>query len=158
MLSKTETTFDPDFDLLGKNVSCSTDAMGKKTLHVTLKCPKESKSKVATIVDVFQNDGPLCPLAAWDLWHKESTHTPDLPMFRLKNGSPLTGAKMNFWLKKTVGRYTDKEIGKFTTHSFRIGLASELARGGCSDEEIKSAGRWSSRVFEPTYDLSEPDE
>jgi hypothetical protein len=44
--------------------------------------------------------------------------------------------------------YTDKKIGKFTTHSFRIGLASELARLGCTDEEIKEAGRWSSRAFE----------
>jgi hypothetical protein len=55
---------------------------------------------------------------------------------------------MNKILERTLGLYTDKSIGKFTTHSFRIGLASELGRLGCSDEEIKEAGRWSSRAFE----------
>jgi hypothetical protein len=55
---------------------------------------------------------------------------------------------MNQYMGKLLGPYTDTDIGKFTTHSFRIGLATELARLGCSDEEIKQAGRWSSRVFE----------
>jgi len=148
LLCKTESTFDPDFDLLGRNVTHSIGKNGNRTLHVVLKCPKESRSKVCTIVDVFQNDGPLCPLKALDQWDRHVSHEPDLPFFRLENGSPLTGAKLNSWLDKTLGQYTDKEIGKFTTHSFRIGLASELARMGCSDEEIKAAGRWSSRAFE----------
>jgi hypothetical protein len=55
---------------------------------------------------------------------------------------------LNKILDQTLGRYTDKTIGKFTTHSFRIGLATELSLMGCSDEEIKEAGRWSSRAFE----------
>lgn len=148
LLCKTESTFDPDFDLMGKNVRSSTSLAGKETLHVTLKCPKESRNKTPTIVDIFQNDGPLCPIAAINEWKKNSFRDPDLPFFCFQNGTPLTGAKMNILLDKTLGKYTDKSIGKFTTHSFRIGLASELGRLGFSDEEIKEAGRWSSRAFE----------
>ncbi len=45
----------------------------------------------------------------------------------------------------------DKEVtgqGRVKTHSFRIGLASELGSAGYEDEEVQAAGRWSSRVFE----------
>lgn len=148
LLCKTESTFDPDFELLSRNVTVSKGGNGKETIHVTLKCPKESKTKAATTVDVFQNDGPLCPISAMNAWNRTLIHDPDLPLFRLHDGTPLTGAKMNIFLDKTLGRYTDKSIGKFTTHSFRIGLASELGRLGFSDEEIKESGRWSSRAFE----------
>ena len=40
--------------------------------------------------------------------------------------------------------------GKIKTHSFRIGMASELGTEGFEDGEVKAAGRWSSRAFE-TY-------
>jgi hypothetical protein len=148
LLCKTESSFDPDFDLVGKNVTHSQDSQGKTTIHIVLKCPKESKSKTVTTVDVFENNGPLCPIDAMRKWNKNIDRDKNLPVFRFENGTPLTGAKMNILLDKTIGRYTDKSIGKFTTHSFRIGLASELARMGFSDEEIKIAGRWSSRAFE----------
>jgi len=148
LLCKTESTFDPDFDLLGSNVKFSMDSKGKETLHVTLKCPKESKNKAPTVVDVFQNDGPLCPIKAVKQWTKGVKYPENLPFFCFQNGTPLTGAKMNILLDKTLGKFTDKNIGKFTTHSFRIGLASELGRLGFSDEEIQEAGRWSSRAFE----------
>ena len=116
--------------------------------RVTLKCPKENKSNIATTVDVFQNDGPLCPVQALTDWGGIKPENLKLPLFRFADGTPLTGAKLNKILDLTLGRYTDKTIGKFTTHSFRIGLATELGLMGCSDEEIKEAGRWSSRAFE----------
>jgi len=148
ILCRTESTFDPDFDLLEKDVSFSTDRQGKTTAHFTLKCPKESKDSKVTTVDLFQNDGPLCPIAAIKHWTNRIVHKRNLPFFCFDDGTPLTGAKMNLLLDKTLGLYTDKSIGKFTTHSFRIGLATELGRLGYSDDQIKAAGRWSSRVFE----------
>jgi hypothetical protein len=148
ILCKNESTFDPDFELLGRNVPFSLDNSGQATAHFTLKCPKESKGNKVTIVDVFQNDGPLCPITAIRNWDRGSTKDPNLPFFRFSDGTPLTGAKLNLILDKTLGAYTDKTVGKFTTHSFRIGLATELGRLGYSDEEIMAAGRWSSRAFE----------
>jgi hypothetical protein len=68
ILCKTESTFDPDFELLDNNVSFSTDKQGQVTAHFILKCPKESKDSKVTTVDVFQNNGPLCPIAALKLW------------------------------------------------------------------------------------------
>ena len=148
LLCKNETFFDPDFDLLDKDVSITSDKTGAKTIHVTLKSPKEAKTKLATIVDVFQNFGPLCPVAAFDKWGKTPAIAGNSPVFVFQDGTLLTGNRLNKILDTTLGRYTDKKIGKFTTHSFRIGLASELGRLGFTDDEIKEAGRWSSRAFE----------
>ena len=53
LLCKTESFFDPDFDLLTENISISSDSSGSKTIHVVLKCPKESKTKASTTVDVY---------------------------------------------------------------------------------------------------------
>jgi hypothetical protein len=147
LLCKRESSFDPDFELLTENVRLRPAGAGK-TIQVTLKCPKENKSNIATTVDVFQNDGPLCPVQAFTDWGGHKPGNLKLPLFRFADGTPFTGAKLNKILDLTLGRYTDKTIGKFTTHSFRIGLATELGMMGCSDEEIKEAGRWSSRAFE----------
>jgi len=148
ILSKHESTFDPDFTLLSRDVSWNLEATGKTVIHFCLKCPKESKTAAPTIVDLFQNDGPLCPVKALLSWHKLRKRELDKPLFRMENGTPLTGAKMNSFMSKFLDPYTDKSIGSFNTHSFRIGLASMLGSLGFSDEEVKIAGRWSSRAFE----------
>ncbi len=117
-------------------------------IHFCLKCPKESKTAAPTIVDLFQNDGPLFPVKALLSFHKLKTRELDKPLFRMENGTPLTEAKMNSFVSKLLDPYTDKSIESFNTHSFRIGLASMLGSLGFSDEEVKIAGRWSSRAFE----------
>jgi hypothetical protein len=148
ILSKHESTFDPDFTLLTQDVSWSRDSSNKTVIHVCLKCPKESKSAAPTIVDIYQNEGALCPVKAFFMWHKLRHRKIDAPLFRLENGTPLTGEKLNSIMSKLLGPYTDSSVGSFNTHSFRIGLASMLGNLGFSDEEVKAAGRWSSRAFE----------
>ncbi len=147
ILAKTESTFDPDFTLLTKDTSLSFDA-GQEVLHIKLKCPKESKSAAATIVDLYPNEGKLCPIKAFKSWAGLKFRNPDLPLFRFESGTPLTGSKMNLIMKKLLGPYTDPAVGFFATHSFRIGIASMLGQAGFEDQEIMATGRWSSRVFE----------
>ncbi len=53
ILCKRESTFDPDFELLTKNVKFRTNKSDKTTIVVTLKCPKENKSNLPTHVEVF---------------------------------------------------------------------------------------------------------
>lgn len=38
--------------------------------------------------------------------------------------------------------------GHFRPHSFRIGRATDLAKQGVSESEIKALGRWESRAFQ----------
>jgi integrase len=148
LLAKLESTFDPNFTLLTKDVTWSTDKKGDTILHVCLKCPKENKTASPTVVDIYQNRGPLCPVKAFMAWRKLTHRDPDLPLFRNKLGTPLTGAKMNSIIHLFLDPYTDKSVGTFGTHSFRIGLASMLGNLGCPDDDIMASGRWSSRAFE----------
>jgi hypothetical protein len=148
ILSKHESTYDPDFTLLTRDVSWSRDNSSDTIIHVSLKCPKEAKSAAPTVVDLYQNNGPLCPVRAFLTWFKLKPRQNDAPLFRLDNGTPLTGPKLNYIMRKLLGPYTDSSVGSFNTHSFRIGLASMLANLGFSDDEVKAAGRWSSRAFE----------
>jgi len=148
ILAKLESTFDPNFTLLAKDVTLSTDKDNKTVLHICLKCPKESKTAAPTVVDIFQNNGPLCPVKAFLAWRNRKVREPDMPLFRQENGTPLTGTKMNKIIRKLLDPYTNELVGVFGTHSFRIGIASMLGNHGYTDEDIMAAGRWSSRAFE----------
>ena len=147
ILSKAESTFDPNFTLLGEDLTVSSKNR-QETLHVRLKCPKESRSAAATVVDVFENKSELCPVRAFRKWFSCKFREPHLPLFRFHNGTPLTGAKLNRVMKTLLDPYTDSSVGFFATHSFRIGIASMLGQLGFEDQDIMATGRWSSRVFE----------
>lgn len=116
---------------------------------MTLKSPKEQKSGGDTIVDVFESGGPLCPVKAFLKWKPSiSKSNRGYPIFRKKNGTPLTTRKLNQHLKTLLGEHIPKNTGTISSHSFRIGIASLLGTQGFSDKEIMQAGRWSSRAFE----------
>jgi hypothetical protein len=150
ILCKTETEFDPDFTLLTEDVRLVEGRIddGGRKLEVKLKSPKEDKTGKAVIIEIFETEGVLCPVRAFEKWAKKTTFETGFPLFRAKQGWPLTGVKMNRWLKDRLESSIDYSKGKFTSHSFRIGLATTMGTLGYSDDDIKEAGRWSSRAFE----------
>jgi hypothetical protein len=147
ILAKAESTFDPNFTFLTEDLTMTSKA-GQEILHVRLKCPKESKTAIPTIVDIYQNSGKICPVKAVKKWVFLKNRQPGLPLFRFDNGTPLTGSKLNRIMKSLFSPHIDPDIGFFGTHSFRIGIASMLGQAGFEDQEIMDTGRWSSRVFE----------
>jgi hypothetical protein len=150
ILCKTESFFDPDYTLLTEDVTMTTDKAGKRTIHVKLKSPKEQKGKHATIVDVFESGNSLCPVKAFIRWKARQNCEIGSPLFRDIDGTPLTGKKINTIMKKMLKGESASVTGKYSSHSFRMGIASLLGSEGFEDDEIKAAGRWSSRAFE-TY-------
>lgn len=150
LLSKADDNFDPDFTLLTKTVvlklSKSADEHG--FLEITLKCPKESKTGKAVVIEVFQTNGVLCPVKAYSRWCSRAQSEPNLPLFCEESGLAFTGSKFSKWLRDTLAGHVDYECGKFTSHSFRIGLATTLASLGFLVDDIKEAGRWSSNAWE----------
>ncbi len=113
-----------------------------------LNCPKETKSAAPTVVDIFQSDGEICPVKAFLTWSKLRPRNGNEPLFRFDNGTQLTGTRMNRLIDQLLNPYVDKSIGRFSAHSFRIGLASMLANAGLPYDELQAIGRWSSRAFE----------
>ena len=146
LVSKTESTFDPDNTLLTENVKL-VGKDGDRWLEVTLKCPKEKKAGRPTIIDVFEIGGPLCPVGAFLTWTELNTPEPGMPLFRKRDGTPMTGRKVNTLLKTLLREFACFENGTISSHSFRSGIVSILGSKGFSDEEIKLVGRWSSRAF-----------
>ena len=89
----------------------------------------------------------MCPIKAIKNWLQASIlqKSSDLPIFRTETGECYTGADFNHDLIKLTSGYL--EIGKLRAHSFRSGVATEMARNGFTDEEIKRQGRWSSQAY-----------
>ena len=118
-------------------------------LELTIKAPKETKACRDVVVDIFEVEGPLCPVKAFNRWAtKSSTSNKPGPVFRDESGVPLTGRKLNFYLKKFLENTIDYNKEKITSHSFRSGLATLIGSKGMSIEEIKIAGRWNSSSYE----------
>ena len=146
LLSTHEATYDPDHTLLVEDVNLR-GREGDSVLEICLKCPKEKKAGKPTVVDIFETTGPLCPIKALRKWAGQSELVLGQPLFRRRNGTPLTGRKFNSCLQSTLGRFSKFEGGTISSHSFRSGVASMMGTQGFSDEEIKLVGRWSSRAF-----------
>ena len=84
-------------------------------------------------MEIYQVDGPLCPVAAWKKYRSMTRQDDaELPAFRTEEGWGYSHANMNKDLRAVFhGRV---EYGAVSGHSFRIGLASLLAECGYSDE------------------------
>lgn len=148
LLVNTESSFCPDFALLEEHVREKQLASGHRALEVVLKCPKENKTAAPVIVEIFETKGKLCPVKAFTRWRGRTKAMPGYPCFREDDGTPLTGRKFNNWLQDRLANFATKTGKKFSTHSFRIGLATSMAALGISEDDIKEAGRWSSRAYE----------
>ena len=148
LLCKTESFFDPFYTLLTENVTMSADSNGKRTIHVKLNCPKEQRNGQAVIIDIFESGCSICPVKAFTRWTAIQQPTNGMPLFRQPDGTPLTGKKLNKILDILMADEAKKGEGTIKSHSFRIGIASELGTMGFDDEEVMATGRWSSRAFE----------
>ena len=69
------------------------------------------------------------------------------PLFCHKNGAPFT---RNFVLKhlRSALRSAGLNDTYYNTHSFRSGLATDLATQGCSESKLAIIGRWKSRAYQ----------
>jgi len=147
ILCKKPGCFDPDFDLLGRDVQWGE---GGKRLSFRLKCPKESKKAAAAVVDIFEVEGPLCPVRAFRQWEQAGKIDQNAPVFRSVNGEALSGSQFNGLLKVFLGPMLAGTGKVISAHSFRDGVVSMMAEEGYTEKELKSIGRWSSRAYE-TY-------
>lgn len=151
LLCRNNTTYDPNFTLLGNDLKIVTSLAGSdaiETLQVRIKCEKKDRSGVDTIIDVYPSGGQICPLKAVKKWLCIRKQL-DLnrPAFIDLDGRPLTGKGLNNILKTLLSKHNFSLYGKISSHSFRIGLGSMLGKLGFSDDDIKSAGRWSSSAY-----------
>jgi hypothetical protein len=148
LLARNEREFDPRFTLLSEDIRVAGSSEGRR-IEVRVKWPKECKVGKSFTLDVFQTDGPTCPVRAWGKWAQVRLPAEEgMPAFRRLDGSPWTGRRFNEALRELLSPHLDYGRGGVWAHSFRSGLVSMMGAAGYSDEEIQAIGRWSSRAFE----------
>ena len=146
LLCKRADSFDPDFTLLGRDVVL--DKEGERgVIRFRIKAPKEEKRGKSVIVDVYETESLLCPVRAFKKWDRFRETEQELPLFRFDSGVPFTGRRLNQILRACLEGHVEGGEKLFSSHSFRAGTASHMAAIGCSDNEIKAIGQWSSRAF-----------
>jgi len=149
LLCREETKFNPRFTLLEEDIVVAEGSQGKKSLFITVKWPKEDKKGKGVEVEVMESGTAICPVKAYLKWRNVRTETSKgMPAFRQESGKPLTGQKLNNILRELLEEHISYETGTISTHSFRSGVTTALGQKGLSDDQLKEAGRWSSRAFE----------
>ena len=133
--------FDTVTTLMNSDVRLTkTTLEGKEVevLMVRLKLPKESKGNSVT-VEMFKNDSMWCPVKAFKSWKKTSRldKKASSVMLRKEDGSCLAWREFNTALKVLLVGYTGLQRGHFSSHSFRAGMASMMAKAGYTDEDIQ---------------------
>lgn len=152
LLSRRPDEFDPTSTLLGVDVkfgSSMVDGVVVRSAKIHLKAPKEVRLKQGIFVDLFPTGSFLCPVEALTKYLGDpcSPILEDRPFFRDLGGRGYTGKSFNTDLKELLVGQVDYSLGAITSHSFRAGLATEMARVGYSDADIMAVGRWHSSAY-----------
>ena len=152
LLSKEKVKFDPKTTMLESAIKVSKAVVrGRKvsTLEVYLAHPKEERLSAGVKMDLFATGDFMCPVKAFLDWKREKVVklSPGKPLFRLADGRNYTGAQFNKDLKVLLEGIVDYSKAPITSHSFRRGLATFMAKSGYSDEDIMKVGRWHSDAF-----------
>ena len=151
LLCKKVETFDPDFTLLKTDIKLKkTEYNGSciKVIQLRLKSPKEDRVGKGKIIDVYESEGPLCPVRAMERWYRlQNQSDEEVPAFRWENGKCFTGKQLNKLLRYFLEPHLDYKQMKISSHSFRAGMATLLGTLGFGDEEIMAMGRWSSEAY-----------
>ena len=153
LLSKQKSTYDVQTTLLWKDVKFTSVKMEEKdvkTMVIHVKSPKVDRVGAGDDIVVAELGNFMCPISAMKKYREviRLKEEAGMPVFRVKSGACFTGADLNAKLKRLIGDLGDKIPGKaVTSHSFRAGVASEMARRGHTEEELMAVGRWSSRAY-----------
>ncbi|XP_055332306.1 uncharacterized protein LOC129584212 [Paramacrobiotus metropolitanus] len=143
IISKSQHTYDRASTLLLRDVSISDDAA-----VITLKRTKTDQNAEGSKITLTATNRSVCPVRAIKTYYRyraEQGH-PMYPFFRYRNGDYLTRGAVNRFLKLLLKDHPD--CARLSTHSFRIGAATEAAEQQLPKEEIQRAGRWKSNCVE----------
>ena len=152
LLSKEPARFDPKTTMMASAIKVShavVEGRRVETLQVYLAHPKEERLSAGVKLDLFASGDFMCPVKAYKDWLQDKVVRLSAlkPLFRLSDGRNYCGAQFNKDLRSLLGGVVDYSKTPITSHSFRRGLATFMAKRGYSDEDIMKVGRWHSEAF-----------
>ena len=133
-----------DRPLLSNDVTLADDG---KALFITIRVSKTNQRGVPTVLRIPTSDGSLfCCVTAVQQYLCLRPLNARYFLSHL-NGKPMTRSQFSAVLAKAI-RILRLPTGRYTSHSFRIGRATDLSSRGVSSDTIKKLGRWNSDVVE----------
>lgn len=114
-------------------------------IRVRIKESKTDRLRKGAYVRLPRTDADICPVVAV-LRYMAARKAGPGPFFRTEGGRGLTRRVFVSEVKAALVKHGIPHQG-ISGHSFRIGAATEAARSGASDEEVKALGRWRSREY-----------
>lgn len=133
-----------DRPLLSDDVTLAKDGTA---VYITIRVSKTNQRGMPTVLRIpTSNSASLCCVTAVRHYLRlrpVNTHY----FFSHLNGTPLTRSQFSAVLTKAV-RLLKLPTGLYTSHSFRIGRATDLSSRGISSDTIKKLGRWNSDVVQ----------
>ena len=113
-------------------------------LRIRIKASKTDPFRRGCFVYIGKGDFPLCAiqsLAAYLSVRGDASG----PLFLFQYGRPLSRATLSSWLRLILS--SAGIDGNFSSHSFRIGVATVAARNGIADHQIQALGHWTSNAY-----------
>ena len=123
------------------------DSVSKPTyLQIKIKQSKTDPFRLSVKVIVGRTGNELYPVAA--VLSYMALRGPGLgPLFRFKNGKPLTHSSFVAKLRETL-EVAGVDCSGYSVHSFRFGAATTATSKGIQDSLIKTMGRWKSVAYQ----------
>ena len=151
IMGEKENEFDPENILMEEDVRIKMIRTGNgrvtKLVHCVIRNPKELPGTRNLEVEMFQTSNKFCPVAAVEKLKAARTENKGKPFMTKQDGRITTKDWLNRFLKRALEKVINYEEFTVSSHSFRAGVASAMARCGYSDEEIQRQGRWRSDAF-----------
>ena len=152
LLAKEPSKFDPKTTMMASAIKLGKARVNGRQveiLQVYLAHPKEERLSSGVRLDLFASGDFMCPVKAFKDWMQDKVVklSSSRPLFRQADGRNYTGAQFNKDLKVLLKDVVDYSKTPVTSHSFRRGLATFMAKQGYSDEDIMKVGRWHSEAF-----------
>ena len=130
--------------LLLKDITLATDSYA-----IVIKGSKTDQDRRSVKVMVGATGTTTCPVRAMRDFLKAASHRRSAPLFTLSAGQYLTRAKLTSSLRSLLEAtgLTPEQATQYSSHSLRIGAATEAAAAGLPTWLIQSAGRWRSDTY-----------
>ena len=149
--------FDPTWHLTARDIEVDSRE-DPSMIKIHLKGSKTDQTRRGMDLYVGKTGNELCPVAAI-LAYLVVRGRDDGPLFRLKNGRPLSRQHLiqvlRYWLTAA-----GVDCSRYSGHSFRIGAATTAIARGVPESTVQTLGRWESDSFKryiriPRQDLAQ---
>jgi hypothetical protein len=143
--SPTTTHYNTTRHLLGRDLQ-----MRKDKLILTIKASKTDPFRTTCTIPVSATGKRTCPVKAMRNFLSLARNSPSLPLFTLSSGTFLTRTRLTNTMRDLLQAtgLTPQEARQYSSHSLRIGAATDAAAAGLPSWLIQAAGRWKSTAYQ----------